>query len=388
MPRTAESSRPRGPAPRRRRPPTGTVRPHRLAAVGLAAAHLDAHRADPAVPARPGQRARVGAAAGGHRPGRRSPSTTRAPGAGADPDQAVAVQRLRRALVRGHLPAAVPLPGRLRAAAHVPAGRLGPAAAAARAAQPGPAAAGGHGYSHRSAPDEALAAASALLAGKRFRLRTGRRLGLGREGLPARGRQPAVPPRAAGPAGRRSAWAGCSATRPTGCSWSASRFAQHADRARHVPPRPRWSPPSDLQPFSINAATGSARTTSPPGPTRTSRCLQRRPRATQTQPGAPMQRLRPAGESSAGRGRRAGLPDRPRVRAGVQGHRRHGQGASSTARCRSSRSTQTGLTSEGVIKVPGRPPAAAWLRRGVPAHRRRRQRQAGVGLPRAAQPAG
>ena len=61
------------------------------------------------------------------------------PGALAEPPGAV--QRVRRALVRGDLPAAVRVAGRLRRAADVQAGGLGPDAAAARAAEPGPAAA-------------------------------------------------------------------------------------------------------------------------------------------------------------------------------------------------------------------------------------------------------
>ena len=62
----------------------------------------------------------------------------------------------------------------------------------------------------------------ACSAASRFRLQHRRRLGLGREGLPARGRQPAVPHRAAGPAASRSGSAASSATRPTGC-WSSAR---------------------------------------------------------------------------------------------------------------------------------------------------------------------
>ena len=47
------------------------------------------------------------------------------------PQRARPVQRVRRSLVRGDLPAAVHLAGRLRAAADVPAGPVGPGAAAA-----------------------------------------------------------------------------------------------------------------------------------------------------------------------------------------------------------------------------------------------------------------
>ena len=49
----------------------GRVRPRRLAEVGVAAAHLDAGRADLALPAGSGQRAGIDAAAAGRQPGRR-----------------------------------------------------------------------------------------------------------------------------------------------------------------------------------------------------------------------------------------------------------------------------------------------------------------------------
>ncbi len=114
-----------------------------LAALGLAAADLDAHRAGAAVPARAGQHSRLGAAAGGHRPGGGQPVLHGASRAGPGAGQVLAVQRVRSALVRGDLPAAVRLAGRLRAAPDVPPGRVGPAAAAAGAAQHLPAAAVG-----------------------------------------------------------------------------------------------------------------------------------------------------------------------------------------------------------------------------------------------------
>ncbi len=157
------------------RAPPGRAAPGagRLAALGLAAADLDADRADPAVPAGRRQRARIGAAAGGHRPGGGHPVLHRPPGAGPDPEPAVAVQRVRRALVRGHLPAAVPVPGGLRAAPDLPAGRVGPAAAAAGAAAPGPAADVGQLPDRAAARAEALASAARLLGGQRFRLRAG-----------------------------------------------------------------------------------------------------------------------------------------------------------------------------------------------------------------------
>src|SRR6266566_5978170 len=112
-----------------------------LGAVGLAPADLHADRAGAPVPARAGQRARVGAAAAGDRPAGGAAVLRRSPVAGAPAGPAVAVQRLRVALVRRDLPAAVRLARGVRDPSHVPAGRLGAAAAAAGTGQPGPAAA-------------------------------------------------------------------------------------------------------------------------------------------------------------------------------------------------------------------------------------------------------
>ncbi len=75
-----------------------------------------------------------------------------------------------------------------------------PAAAAAGAAEPVPAAARAPAMNSPLPPDAALAAA-ADAAGRQAVPGAHRgRLGVGGKGLPARGRQPAVPPRAAGPA--------------------------------------------------------------------------------------------------------------------------------------------------------------------------------------------
>ncbi len=71
-------------------------------------------------------------------------------------------------------------------------------------------------------PAAALVAAVAVLQAAQVPAAHRRRLGVGRKGVPARARQPAVPP---GPARRcsgRSRWAACSATRRTGC-WSPAR---------------------------------------------------------------------------------------------------------------------------------------------------------------------
>ena len=228
---SAESSR-AGPGGRR-----PGARRRRLAALDLASAHLDADRADPAVPAGHRQRAGIGAAAGGHRPLGGQPVLHLASGAGPDPEQAVAVQRVRGALVRGHLPAAVPVAGRLRAAPDLQAGRLGPAAAAPRAPAPEPAADVDRLPDARARRTRHWHAAAQFLGRRRYRLRTGDGWVVGREGLPARGRQPAVPHRAAGPAGLgrarrhlRLQGQPAAGRRPV--------LRRHADRAGRVPPRP------------------------------------------------------------------------------------------------------------------------------------------------------
>ena len=84
----------------------------------------------------------------GTRPRRRAAVLRVAPGARAVAEPPRAVQRLRRALVRRHLPAAVRLAGGVRGAPDVPAGRLGPDPAAAGAAPPDPAAAIGRVPDH------------------------------------------------------------------------------------------------------------------------------------------------------------------------------------------------------------------------------------------------
>src|SRR6185437_11996722 len=120
QPATAQWRRARDRGPGHR--PGEPVRRPGLAALGVAAADLDAYRPDPAVPAGGSQRARVAAAAAGHRPGRRPAVLHLASGPGPVAGPAVPVQRVRRSLVRRDLPAAVSLAGGLRGSAHVPAG--------------------------------------------------------------------------------------------------------------------------------------------------------------------------------------------------------------------------------------------------------------------------
>src|SRR5260370_8274184 len=104
-----------------------------MAAVGVAAADVDAHGAGPAVPVRGGERAGLGVPAAGREPGGGAAVLCGAPGACAGAGRAGAVQRVRRALVRGGLPASVHLAARGRAATLLPAAPPGPGAAA-----PGP----------------------------------------------------------------------------------------------------------------------------------------------------------------------------------------------------------------------------------------------------------
>ncbi len=204
--------------------------------MGVAPAHLDAHRADPAVPAGGRERPRVTAAAGRDQPGGGVAVLRRAPEPGPHPGAALAVQRVRRALVRRDLPAAVPVPGRLRAAADAAPGRFRAPAAAAGAAPRGPAADVGE------LPDGAGAGGGARV-GRGGAVRPafpdarGRGLGGRGKGLPARGRQPAFPHRAARGAGldrprRALRLQGRPAAR------RGHLVLQHGDGAGRVPPRP------------------------------------------------------------------------------------------------------------------------------------------------------
>ena len=171
----------------------------------------------------------------GHGPGRRAAVLHVAPGTRAAAEPPRVVQRLRRALVRRHLPAAVRLPGGLRGAPDVPAGRLGPDAPAAGAAPPDQAAAIGRVH-HRAGPGP---------GGRGGRERSWPATASGSAGPPTPASTGSRPRR--GTCGRsatccstwpcsgcwsRSRWAGCSATRPTGCSCRGPRSPT---------PRPRWT---------------------------------------------------------------------------------------------------------------------------------------------------
>ena len=294
---------------------------------------------------------------------------TAAPGAGADPEPAVAVQRVRRALVRRHLPAAVRLAGRLRAAADVPAGRVGPAAAAAGAA-----------------------ATSAGCPCQRQ--------------LPA----PPLPPRRRcdAAAGAAAATGGSGSARGDGWvsaekgylrevgnllfhiallallvsvglggifGYKANRLLVVGQGFANTPTaldvfRPgRLVVPVEPAPFAINLLSFRA-TYVTSGPQLDQPITYRRALSYRAAPGGAGPALRAPGQPPAGGRQRQRLPDRPRLRAGVQGHRRRGQGACSTGRCRSSRSTRPSSDLRGRRQGAGRQPDAAGLRRRVPADAR------------------
>ena len=109
--------------------------------MGVAVTDVDAHGAGVVAPTSGGERAGFGIPAGGGQPGRGGAVLQGAPVSGSGAERARVLQRVRRALVRGGLPAAVRPAGELRAAPVRPAGAFGAGAAAAGAAEHLPAAA-------------------------------------------------------------------------------------------------------------------------------------------------------------------------------------------------------------------------------------------------------
>ena len=206
------------------------MRPVELGPLGLAPAHLDAHRAGAAVPARARRRARVAGAAARHRPGagRRS-STAQHPTLApwydrlslfdvySSPWFAAIYLLLFISLVGCVLPRSRLAPRQLRARP--------PRAPRNLARLPRPRPRG----RPTPRPTTVLDAAGRVLRRRRFRVDTRRRLGRRREGLPARDRQPALPPGAARAARRGRLRRTCSATRATSSS-SRARLLQHACR--------------------------------------------------------------------------------------------------------------------------------------------------------------
>ena len=265
------------------------------------------------------QRARVGAAAAGHRPAGGAAVLRRAPVAGAAAGPAVAVQRVRRALVRRDLPAAVRLARGLRDPAHVPAGRLGAAAAAAGTAPTWPGC--------RSRP--ATRPRSPRTRRSPRRRRCCRPSGSG------------CAPATAG-CRRKRATCGkpgtcCSTWRCSRCSPRSAlggMFGYKANRLLVVGDS-FANTATDLDAFHPGRAVSAARPAAVhdrarlvPGvlrhlgrPARAAVAVRRAHPLLAAARGRDA-RLQPAGESPAERGRRAGVPDRPRLRAGVPGHRR------------------------------------------------------------------
>ena len=237
------------PAPRRRRS---------CAPVRRAWRQLDqhAHRAAAAVPARARQRARLVPAAARAQPGRGAGVLRRAPDAGAAAGPAVAVRRLRLAVVRGDLPAAVRLLiGCLssRGSACTP-GRCAPRRRRCRGCSPGCRRTSAGRRRRTPTPCSADARRSlrrSRLARRHARAARRRPGAVGREGLPARDRQPAVP---------RLAGACCSsASRSAGCS--ASRARCWSRRATASPTAS--SPTTTSTPAAASTPTGWCRSASP-----------------------------------------------------------------------------------------------------------------------------
>ena len=220
----AQQTAPRG-ARRRARavgPPVRRAHRARAAALGVAPAHLDAHRPGAAAPARPGRDPGLGDPAERRRLAEDLALADRPPEADAGLRAAQPLLRLRLPVVRGHLPAADDLAGRLH---HPAPPRLlaRPArAATGRPAEPVPAA-GAHvvrrrpqsrGRAGRGAPGAAQDAlpSDRLTVGRgggpgrgcapgRPPRPGGGRVGGGRARVPPRGRQPALPPRGGDRAG-------------------------------------------------------------------------------------------------------------------------------------------------------------------------------------------
>ena len=191
----------------------------------------------------------------GSRPGRGAAVLRLAsrPRALAEPPRAV--QRVRRALVRGDLPAALRVAGRVRGAADLPARRRGADAAAARAAEPGPAAALGVlplravAGRRRSTRPPRCSAGSGSGCGGRPRTATPATGCRRRRGTCARSATCCSTCRCSACCSR-SRPAGCSATRPTSCSSRGRRSPTPPPRSTSST-RGGWSPAPTSPPFSM-----------------------------------------------------------------------------------------------------------------------------------------
>ena len=306
-------------APAARRADGPAARRHGLAAVGLADPHVDAHRAGAAVPAGGREHTGVAAAAGGDQPRRGVAVLRLAPAAGQHPGPPFAVQRVRRAVVRRDLPAAVRVAAGVRAAPDAAAGGVRAAAAAEGAAPPGQAPVRGqlhHGARARGgAAGGRQGAVGPAVPGAH-------RPGLGGrgKGLPAGSGQPALPHRAARLPGVDRARR---AVRLPGRPAAGGRdlVLQHRDRAGRVSPGPPGVPG---RPAAVHGDAGPLqRLVRDLGPAHRAAVVVQRGDPLLGHPAGPGAQLHADRQPPADRGRRPGLPDRPRLRPGVPGHRRH-----------------------------------------------------------------
>ncbi len=277
----------------------------------------------------------------GSRPGVGDAVLHVAPGPGAVAEPPRAVQRVRRALVRGDLHPALRLAGRVRRAADVQAGRIGADAAAAGAEEPGAAAAVGDlpvgADAGRGRRRGRLGARRAALPAPAPRRRGRRPLAVGREGVPARGRQPALPPVAARRAALDRARRAVRLQGRRAGRRGADVLRQHRPAGR-VPP---WTAGQRVRPGALLAHAGQVhgrlhqlgRVDRAAGRLQRERQLLRRA-------GRGHEDVRHPGQPPAVGRLGEGVPDRPRVRAAV-----HGDGAPTASptrrRPRSSRPTPT-----------------------------------------------
>ena len=342
----------------RRRTHAAAARRRRAAALGLAPADEHAHRAVPAAAARRGGGARLGAS----RSAASTPAQVAAVPATQHPLRGPWLDRLgvfdvySLGLVLRDLPAAVRLAGRLRPAAHAgaPGARCAPRRRGPRA--------GSTGCRRTRASRSTATGAEAVDAPRGdgccaggatgSHVHDGRRRRQRRARLPARDRQPGLPPVPARAAGRRRGRA------PVG-------LARRRDRRRWAPRSQRrrrrttpstsgpGSTPSDLPPFSlhVDSMTCTFETSGPSSQLGAPREFRRR----RDQP-RHARRTRRAGHDQrqppAGRRRRQGLPARQRLRAGRSPCATAPARSSTPTRRRSCRRTATTSRS-----ASSRPPA-------------------------------
>ena len=244
-PTTSRRCRPRRLAAATLRPVVPRAR--RLGALGLAPAHEHADGARPAVPARGRRGPRVGPAAARHRPGPGQRVPRRPPHGRAVARPARLLRRLRLAVVRGDLPAAVRLARRLRPPAPRQHCAGDARAAAARPAQPRAAARAPRSSRRRRRrrAGRPRRRGRALLRRPLPRRRHGvrrRRRGRGRERLPRARPATWSSTSRCWRCSSRSRSARCSATRATCIVRRAAAFADTGDAVRLLHARRRVRP--------------------------------------------------------------------------------------------------------------------------------------------------